>query len=68
MAYMGYGLTKEAVMYMVGAYITEGKRSNPFTDRKVGHWWFKRFKARHPNLTVRMPQSLSYARVLNSTK
>ena len=59
---------KEAVMYMVGAYVTEGKRSNPFKDRKAGHWWFQGFKARHPNLTVRMPQPLSYARVLNSTK
>ena len=58
MADMGYGLTKEAVMYMVGAYVTKCKR-------RTGHWWFQGFKARHPNLTVRMPQPLSYA---NSTK
>ena len=52
-------LTKEAVMYnMVGTYVTKCKR-------RTGHWWFQGFKARHPNLTVRMPQPLSYA---NSTK
>ena len=55
---MGYGLTKEAVM---GAYATKCKR-------RTGHWWFQGFKARHPNLTVRMPQPLSYARAFNSTK
>ena len=54
-------LTKEAVMYMVGAYVTKCKR-------RTGYWWFQGFKARHPNLTVRMPQPLSYARAFNSTK
>ena len=61
MADMGYGLTKEVVMYMVGAYVTKCKR-------RTGHWWFQGFKARHPNLTVRMPQPLSYARAFNPTK
>ena len=64
MADMGYGLTKEAVMCMVGAYVTKCKRSNPFKDGKAGRWWFQSFKARHPNLTVHMPQPLSYARAL----
>jgi hypothetical protein len=68
MADMGYGLTKEAVLYMVGSYVTKCKRSNPFKDGKAGRYWFEGFKKRHPNLTVRMPQPLSYARALNSTK
>ena len=55
-------------MYMVGAYVAKCKQSNPFKDGKAARWWFQGFKARHPNLTVRMPQPLSYARALNSTK
>ena len=43
-------------MYMVGAYVA---KCNPFKDGKAGCWWFK---AWHPNLTVCMPQPLSYAR------
>ena len=46
---------------MVGPYVTKCKR-------RTGHCWFQGFKARHPNLTVRMPQPLSYARAFNSTK
>ena len=63
---MGYGLTKEAVMYMVGAYhyVTEQTKQ----DGKAGCWWFQGFKGWHPSLTVCMPQPLSYARALNSTK
>ena len=41
MADMGYGLIKDTVMYMVDAYITKCKHSNPLKDRKAGHWWFK---------------------------
>ena len=54
---------------MVGEYVTKCKHSNQFKDGKAGHWWFQGFKVRHTNLTVRMPQPLSYyARALNSTK
>ena len=65
---MGYGLTIEAVMYMVSAYVTKCKRSNPFKDGKAGRWWFHGFKAQHPNITVCMPQLLSYATTHNSSK
>ena len=36
--------------------------------RRVGRWWFQGFKARHPNLTVCMPQALSHCRALCSNK
>ena len=68
MADMGYGLTKDAVMCLVGTYITKCKRNNPFKDGKAGRWWFDGFKKRHPTLTIRMPQPLSYARALCSKK
>ena len=68
MADMGYGLTKDAVMCLVGTYVTKCKRNNPFKDGKAGRWWFDGFKKRHPTLTIRMPQPLSYARALCSKK
>ena len=36
MAYMGYGLTREAVMHMVCVYVDRCQRSNPFKRRVNG--------------------------------
>ena len=68
MADMGYGMTREAVMHVVYLYVEKCKRSHPFKNEKAGRWWFQGFKARHPNLTVRMPQALSHCRALCSNK
>ena len=68
MADMEYGLTREAVMHMVYVYVDRCQQSNPFKHEKVGRWWFQGFKARHPNLTVRMPQPLSHCQALCSNK
>ena len=37
-------------------------RKYPFQDRKAGHAQFKGFRKRHPKLTHRSPQPLSYCR------
>ena len=68
MADMGYGLSREACMHMVGNFVSACKRSNPFKNEKAGRWWFEGFKARHPILTIRKPQPLSYCRALCSNK
>ena len=68
MADMGYGLTREAVMHMVYAYVDKCRRDHPFKNETAGRWWFQGFKARHPNLTVRMPQALSHCRARCSNK
>ena len=68
MADMGYGLTREVVTKMVYVYVSKCGRENPFKNETAGRWWFQGFKSRHPNLTVRMPQQLSYARALCSNR
>ena len=68
MADMGYGLTREAVMHMVCIIVEKCERPHPFKNEKAGRWWFQGFKSRHPNLTVRMPQSLAYCRALSANK
>ena len=68
MADMGYGLTRDAVMHMVYVYVDKCRRDHPFKNEKAGRWWFQGFKARHPNLTVRMPQALSHCRARCSNK
>ena len=68
MADMGYGLTREAVMHMVYIIVEKCKRPHPFKNEKAGRWWFQGFKSRHPNSTVRMPQSLAYCRALSPNK
>ena len=65
---MRYGLTREAVLHLVYLYVNRCQRSNPFKNEKAGRWWFQGFKARHPNLTVRMPQALSHCRAICSNK
>lgn len=68
MADMGFGLTSEAIMHMVYVIVEKCQRHHPFKNNKAGRAWFEGFKARHPNLTVRMPQPLSYCRALCSNK
>jgi len=58
MAYMGYGLTHEAVMNMVYVYVDKCRQDHPFKNETAGRWWFQGFKACHPNL--HMPQALSH--------
>ena len=53
------------IIYM---YRVKCKRSNPFKNEKAGKWWFQGFKSRHPNLTVRVSQTLFYCRAISSNK
>ena len=61
MADMGFGLTREGVMAM--AFAQTG-RSHPFKSGHAGRGWYESFMARQAILTLRTPQSLSYARAV----
>ena len=66
MADMGFGLTREDVMRLAFNIAEKTGRMHPFSGNKAGRGWYEGFKARHPNLTLRTPQPLSYCRALCS--
>ena len=59
---MGFGLTREDVMCVAYTIAEKSGRKHPFKDGKAGRGWFEGFRARHPTLTIRTPQPLSYCR------
>ena len=61
---MGYGLTKEDVQRLAFSIVQKIQCKHPFKDGKAGRGWFDGFKSRHPQLTFRTPQSLSYSRAV----
>ena len=68
MSEMGYGISREGVMGMAYTIVERSKRSHPYLEGSAGRAWFEGFMRRHPKLTVRSPQPLSYCRVLCSNK
>lgn len=60
MVSMGFGLD---VMSL--AFEKSGKK-HPFQNGMAGRGWFDGFRARHPKLTLRTPQPLSYCRALGA--
>ena len=61
---MGFVLSKENVMRMVFRIVDKTNRKNPFNEGSAGHSWFEGYCRRHPKLTLRSPQPLSYCRAL----
>ena len=41
---------------------------HPFKDESAGRGWYEGIKSRHPHLTLRSPQLLSYCHALCSNK
>ena len=68
MADMGFGLGKEDVMHV--AYLIAEKlgRRHPFMNGMAGRNWFDGFRSRHPSLTLRSTQPLSYCRAVSANK
>ena len=63
------GLREAARLYnipMAYTIIEKNQRKHPFQNGTAGRAWFQGFMRRHPNLTVRSPQPLSYCRALCS--
>lgn len=68
MADMGFGLSRDTVMEMAFTIVEKTHRMHPFRDGKAGRAWFEGFRKRHPKLTLRSPQPLSYSRALCSNQ
>ena len=64
MSEMGFGLSCDTVMCLAYKIVDKAKRNHPFKDEKAGRAWFYGFHRRHPKLTIRSPQPLSYCRAL----
>ena len=62
MADMGYGLGREDVMRVAFQIVQKSGRKHPFKEGKAGRCWMDGFMGRHPKLTLRAPQPLSFAR------
>lgn len=54
-----FGLSRQDVMCLA---FQIADRSDPFRDGAAGRKWFDSFLQRHPTLTLRSPESLSFAR------
>ena len=68
MSDMGFGLTKDNVMRMAFRIVDKSKREHPFSNGSAGRALFEGFCKRHPKLTIRTPQPLSYCRALCSNR
>ena len=68
MAEMGFGLSREDVLRLAFKIVDDSGRQHPFTDGLAGRAWFDGFKSRHPSLTIRTPQPLSYNRAACANK
>ena len=68
MSEMGFGLTKEAVMGIAFSIASKSGQKHPFQNGSAGRAWFDGFMRRHPHLTIRTPQSLSYCRAVSANE
>lgn len=68
MSDMGFGLNRETVMEMAYKIVEKLGRNHPFKHERAGRAWFEGFQRRHPNLTLRKPQPLSYCRAASSNQ
>ena len=62
MADMGFGFSRQEVMRLAFQIADKSGIKHPFKNGAAGHKWFAAFQSRHPNLTLRKPESLSYVR------
>ena len=68
MADMGFGLGREDVMRVAYLIAEKSGRRHPFTNGMAGRNWFDGFRSRHPSLTLRSTQPLSYCRAVSANK
>ena len=62
MADMGFGLIHQEVMRLAFQMAEKSGIKHPFRNGSAGCKWFDALRSRHPNLTLRNPQALLYAR------
>ena len=62
---MGYGLTIEDIKVVAYRIAAGSGRSHLFKEGSAGRDWYEGFLRRHPQLSLRKPEALSYARAKN---
>ena len=67
MADMGFGLTIENIRIVAYRIAEASGRPHPFKNGMVGRDWYEAFVRRHPKLSLRKPEALSYARAKNAS-
>ena len=68
MADRGFGLKSEDLMRTAYTIMERSGRPNPFSNGMAGKGWLEAFKKRHPELSLRTPQALSYSRAASASK
>ena len=68
MADRGFGLVSEDIMRIAFTIVDKSGRSHPFQDGMAGRGWLEAFRRRHPELSLRTPQALSYSRAASASK
>lgn len=64
----GFPVTTSQLFESVQLLIHELKRENPFVDDKPGRHWYESFFRRHPEISKRVPQSLTGQRTSDRRK
>ena len=59
---------RQDVMRTAFAIVDQSGRDHPFSNGLAGRRWFDGFRSRHPNLTMRIAQPLSYSQVTAANK
>lgn len=63
-----YGLTRSEFLTLAYDYAESNKIPHPFKDGKAGEDWLSKFKSRHPDILLRVPESTSLARTRGFNK
>lgn len=58
----GFPITKRQLLDTVQTYLNNNNRKTKFPNNRPGKKWFRAFKTRHPNISVRKAQKLSTKR------
>ena len=66
MADMGFGLSRDDIRSTAYKIAEACGRAHPFHNEMAGVPWLDGFFRRHPNLTLRKPQPLSYNRAVSA--
>ena len=68
MADRGFGLVSEDLMRAAFTIAERSGRPHPFHDGMAGRGWLEAFRHRHPEISLRTPQALSYSRASTASK
>ncbi|XP_076089920.1 uncharacterized protein LOC143061944 [Mytilus galloprovincialis] len=66
MAKIGYGQTRQQLLYTVKTILDHDGRKTPFKDNLPGKDWLYAFMKRHPEISTRTPQKLGKERAVIS--